>query len=70
MGGPRVGGDGSISDQVVEGKRESTAEEGREACSSQRGQGHHKKTHRINKPGLIGAHRDRTNNQRACMEPN
>lgn len=31
------------------------------------GQRHQEKTHRISKPGLIGAHRDRTDHQGACM---
>jgi len=39
----------------------------RKNCRSQRGQGRHKKPHRINQPVLIGTHRDWTNNQGAYM---
>lgn len=39
-------------------------------CRDQTGQGHHKKTHKINKPGLIIVHWDWANNQGACMGQN
>ena len=49
-------------------------EEGQKPCWSQmvkvpwsHGQGHHKETYRINEPGYVGAHRDRTSNQGACI---
>lgn len=46
----------------MENKDSRTLIRGNKYCKSWKGQGHHKKTHIINQPGLIGVHRVRTNN--------
>ena len=51
----------------LDGAREILWKRGRKECRSQRGQRQHKKTHKNNKPGLIGIHKDWTTNQGACV---
>jgi hypothetical protein len=50
--------DAETYSQTLDGIQEILQKRAKKDCRSQRGEGHHKKTHRINKPKLIRARKD------------